>query len=157
MSEQAGDAEVEDCALEGEVEQLAVGLDYQDMIQYRKVFALLPNRGGQSAFIFIDKNRAAAMKTLQTESVGQWYDNIFNLSTALGRGKMSKVLPTSFRTDGVQFKVGLKRPGSTPDLMVKRGFGSLMDRRCESIGTNRTSQCGQSAPGGDFGRHQPVK
>jgi len=137
MSEQAGDAEVEDCALEGEVEQLSVGLDYQDRIQYRKVFALLPNRGGQSAFIFIDKNRAAAMKTLQTESVGQWYDNIFNLSTALGRGKMSKVLPTSFRTDGVQLKVGLKRPGSTPDLMVKRGFGSLMDRHCESIECER--------------------
>jgi len=137
MSKQAGDAEVEDCTLEGEIEQLAARLDYQDRIQYRKVFALLPNRGGQSAFIFIDKNRAAAMKTLQTDSVGRWYDNIFNLSPALGRGKMSKVLPTSFRTDGVQLKVGLKRPGSTSDLMVKRGFGSLRDRRCESIECER--------------------
>jgi len=121
-------------ALEDEVEDIEAALDY-DPRNYRKVFSLLPIRSGQSVFIFLDKKRAAIMGLDVTGN--QWYDNIFDLSGTLTASKLRTVIPESFRTDGVQLKVALKRPGTTSDLMVKRGFGSLKGRSCAAIGTEK--------------------
>jgi hypothetical protein len=136
---QQADAEnaEESDALEDEVEQADAALDYQDRVKYRSVFSLLPNRSGQSVFIFITTKSAASMKALDMDSLDSWYDKIFDFSKALGRGKLANVIPKSFRTDGVQLKVSLKRPGSTSDLMVKRGFGSLRGRCTAEIESTR--------------------
>jgi hypothetical protein len=129
-----GEKDEQDNALEDEVEEMEAAIDY-DPRPYRKVFSLLPLRSGQSVFIFLDKKRAASMG-IDTSGT-RWYDKILDLSLALPAGKLRSVIPESFRTDGVQVKVGLKRPGTTSDLMVKRGFGSLKGRSCAAIELER--------------------
>ena len=115
---------LEECAIEYEA----------DPDVYRKPFALLPLRSGQSVFIFVDKTRASSMG-LHVAEGDQWSNEMFDFAQSLKGPKRAKIIHTSFRTDGVQIKVAIERKGMPSDLLRLRGFKGISAQMSNSVET----------------------
>jgi len=134
-NEAVGDEEDEESDEEDEGAALTEGLRY-DIKKYRSVFALLPMRKGHASFLFLDKKRAESMG-LPVSDEDSWSSTIFKFSDSLAPDRLNRIIHNSFRTDGVQIKVSLQRPGCPSDILSKRGFAKLHSRTSDVLELER--------------------